>query len=336
MESRQRGIWVFHEKGASMVEDFLGTHKIDSSLGTAGIGRIIIPDNIERDEYVANCFRTETISINAGLGYGTFHAVRCNSGILQELKFPKDSTEWGMPVVWVKDEMSGRAVIVSYLHPEGEYDNTTEYQKRFSAYNGLKNVEVVLDSENSTLFVNVLGDAEFPSAMKIKLSSPNKDSEFEVYSDNSVRVSAGDNVSIFSAKNINCVVTDEGDTASEISIDKETISAKLFDEESKEKFSMSYKRGTGLYIKDEFENVIKTQEGSVDVDSRKINLGEGKEKMVLGDTLVDVLNSLVNAIMRITVTTPAGPSVPPLLNVAEFTTIKGKLNTILSNLSNTD
>lgn len=319
-----------------MVDDFLGIHKVESALGTSGTGRLIIPDNIERDEYVANCFRTETISINAGLGYGTFHAVRCNVNILQELKFPKDSTEWGTPVVWVKDEMSGRAVIVSYLHPEGEYDNTTENQKRFSAYNGLKNVEVVLDSGNSTLFVNVLGDTEFPSNMKIKLSSPNKNSFFEIYSDNAVRVAAADNVSLVSAKSVNCIITNEGDTAVDISIDKETISTKILDEDSKEKFSMLYKLGSGLQIKDEFENFIQTKDGSVNINSNEINLGTGKEKMVLGDTLVDVLNSLIEAIMRITVTTPAGPSVPPLLNIAEFTTIKGKLNTILSNLSNTD
>ena len=57
--------------------------------------------------------------------------------------------------------------------------------------------------------------------------------------------------------------------------------------------------------------------------------------MVLGDTLKKILEELIDAINSLTVSTPHGPSGTPL-NAATFSSIKGKLDTILSQISNTD
>ena len=57
--------------------------------------------------------------------------------------------------------------------------------------------------------------------------------------------------------------------------------------------------------------------------------------MVLGNTLVDLLAQLIDAILNLTVLTPHGPSGTPV-NAAAFSNIKSKLETALSKLSNTD
>jgi hypothetical protein len=66
------------------------------------------------------------------------------------------------------------------------------------------------------------------------------------------------------------------------------------------------------------------------INSRTIYLGfEAKEKIVLGDTLKDVLGEILDAIGQITVLTGMGPSSPPQ-NAAKFASIKTKLSKILS------
>lgn len=67
----------------------------------------------------------------------------------------------------------------------------------------------------------------------------------------------------------------------------------------------------------------------------KFDIGDGAEPLVLGQTLVDTLGQLCDAIKSITVPTPHGPSSTPI-NAAQFASIKSNLKTILSQLSNTD
>jgi hypothetical protein len=57
--------------------------------------------------------------------------------------------------------------------------------------------------------------------------------------------------------------------------------------------------------------------------------GAGEEKLAKGETLVDLLSELIDAINQMTHPTPAGPSGPPV-NAATFANIKTRLKTILS------
>ena len=76
-------------------------------------------------------------------------------------------------------------------------------------------------------------------------------------------------------------------------------------------------------------------EDNVKVSTKKFNVGDGGEQMVLGNTLVSLLEQLISAINSLTVLTPHGPSGTPV-NAAQFSQIKSKLKTMLSDLSNTD
>lgn len=70
------------------------------------------------------------------------------------------------------------------------------------------------------------------------------------------------------------------------------------------------------------------------IAAKKISLGakEGsKENALLGDTVKKKLESLIDAILRITLPTPAGPTVPNgVINAAEFISLKESLTEILS------
>ena len=79
-----------------------------------------------------------------------------------------------------------------------------------------------------------------------------------------------------------------------------------------------------LYITNGSNYTIETETG-------EIHLGNGgsEEPLVLGDTLVELLNELCTELQAMTHPTPAGPSGPPV-NAPKFAAIAGKLKTILS------
>lgn len=80
----------------------------------------------------------------------------------------------------------------------------------------------------------------------------------------------------------------------------------------------------------------------VDTQNRDINLNIGNGTIALGtdgeleaapkgETLVELLGELIDLIAQQIYLTPSGPTSPGPTNIAQFTTLKSKLNTLLSN-----
>lgn len=292
--------------------DDIGLIKVKTGVGTGGVGFLVVPDEIDRIQYIEDCYRTQTVTINGGEGYGYFSAVRCPQNILENLQFPTETSR-GTPVVWVKDGMSHLPVIVGWLRPEGDFYALGENQWRVSRGNDKRNVEIFVDGNISELQINLLGDSEEPANIDIKLSSQNKDSSFNLYSDNEINVTAVNKMTLKSNNEMNITVEENGVT----------------------KGLIQYQLGIGTLIKDEFGNVIKTSDGLIELLSKQINHNEGKEPMVLGNTLAELLSKLLDAIMALTVISPVGATSVPV-NIQDFAAIKEKINDIKSKISNLD
>ena len=80
----------------------------------------------------------------------------------------------------------------------------------------------------------------------------------------------------------------------------------------------------------------------MDTQDRDINLDIGNGSIMLGtdgeleaaakgETLVDLLGEMIDLITQQIYLTPAGPSSPGPTNIAQFTTLKTKLQSMLSN-----
>ena len=95
---------------------------------------------------------------------------------------------------------------------------------------------------------------------------------------------------------------------------------------------ISDKHGENLLLIDRVNGKVRVVANSeVDVVSPKVRLGDDQttDPAVLGNELKGLLSDLIAAINKITVSTIAGPSSPPL-NAAEFVAIKNRLDTMLS------
>ena len=131
--------------------------------------------------------------------------------------------------------------------------------------------------------------------------------------DNNINVNCKNSVNITSNNKVKISIKDKGNV----------------------KMKMEYSLNSGLEYVDEFGNKIVTKDGEVDIISDKINHNNGKEPMVLGDTLVNILNELIDAIKALSVNSPVGVTSTPI-NTSQFTMIQNKLENIKSKISNLD
>ena len=98
--------------------------------------------------------------------------------------------------------------------------------------------------------------------------------------------------------------------------------------------SLSIDNEGGIFAKtnDNMEWNTNNNNFIINSDGGKIYLGEDgneDEPVALGQTLIDILGELLDALQQETHPTPAGPSGPPV-NAATYASIKSKLETILS------
>jgi hypothetical protein len=100
----------------------------------------------------------------------------------------------------------------------------------------------------------------------------------------------------------------------------------------------------GQFSIDATQGINITTEAGIFVDTKNrdinMNIGNGVvalgtdgdlEAAAKGETLVELLGEMLDLIAQQIYITPAGPSSPGPTNIAQFTTLKSKLNTLLSN-----
>lgn len=233
--------------------------------------------------------------------------------VLQKIRFPLKSTERGTPVLWLRENFSNRPIVIGIISEEGYTNLLKENQNRFVQEIDGKTVEIFQDANSATLNINVVGKSDTPANINIKVASGSEDSVVNIDSDGKVNVSANDFTA--TARNTFNIFLKDGKNDELISL--------IGDSEKME-------------FKDKFGNVITSNEENVNITvAGKFNVNSGKEPMVLGQTLVNTLKSLIQAIQAIQVPTPNGISGTPV-NSAQFSSISSKLENILSKISNLD
>ena len=293
------------------MKDILGILNINLNIGSGGVGWVVIPEGADRQAYIKDCYRTQTLTINAGIGYGFFSNVLTDQSVMQNIHFPEGEENRGSAVIWIKDEVSNLPIIVASLRKQDDFYVLSGNQFRLARETEETSVEVFIDGNTSTLHVNVVGNNANPSKLNIKLSSENKDSVFNLSSDGDINISADKKMKLVTNNSIDLQIKKDGEVKTE----------------------MSYVLEEGLKYKDEFENEVTIKDGEIDVVSKKINHNKGSEPMVLGDTLADILKDLCKAIQQLTVVTPVGTSSVPV-NIADFASIQAKIDNIKSKKSN--
>ena len=285
--------------------------RVDSGIGNCGIGSVIIPLDVDRDEYIKTCYKTSTITAHLGFGYGSMNSIPVDSEVLQRLTFPEDESSNGSTIIWVKDEVTGIPIVIGVLSSSDDYQTLEQGMRRTTSDVGLSSVEQVCNANTPEYRLIVRGgNAEDEPVIQISAVSASRKAEVGISSDFSASMHADTVLRLSSNERLEFVVY----------------------EDEKEKLVCKYNRGEGFSYKDEFDNEITCKDGQIDIKSEKIVHNEGDQAMVRGDDLVDLLKELIQAIKAITVPTSNGPSGTPL-NTAKFSSIAAKATKILSKKS---
>lgn len=299
-----------------------------NGIPLSGIGYVVIPEDCNVAEYIQNCYRNSSISISGGYGCTYMHNVRITIDALNNIKFPV-SGELGSPVVWIRDCFTNRAVVIGVLAIGGKSNLLGIFQQRIYQEVAEQIAEIFLDAMNSRVVITALGNDNVPAEVVIKASSGNADGDTVKLVSKDIIESEGKRLKLLLTDNFDILINDG---------EKDILSIKgnpeLF--ELKDQFGNYINfNEESVELKDQFENSILMNEDNVNVSTKKFNIGNGKEQMVLGNTLVSLLEQLISAINNLTVLTPQGASGTPI-NAAQFSKIKSELKTILSDLSNTE
>lgn len=281
----------------------------NNCISMSGIGYVVIPNDVDVAEYVQRCYRNHTISIGDGYGSTSMHKVKITQEALNNIDFP-NGNKLGSAVVWIRESYTNKPIVIGVLKNGGNL--VGRYQQRIYQEIANQLVDIFLDATNSIINISARGNSNVPGRVIITANSNNEEGDVVKLVSKDKIIGEGKTYKLRLSNDIDLLINDG---------EKDILSIMGNNEE--------------LHIKDNWGNEIILNEENCQILTPKFNVGQGNEPMVLGNTLVDLLKQLIDAILNMTVLTHVGPSGTPI-NASVFSSIKGKLETILSELSNTD
>ena len=264
----------------------------------AGISYLYLPQDVDRVEFIANCYKTATVSIINDYGE-RFDNVPVSKTIFQDLYFPKKSKELGTQVFWVNLSKYDIPFVVAPINKLDEFLNLEEYEfSQFRQY-GDNIVEISGNAKKGTINVNI--DSDTGGQLNINVKNKNGSGKINLKVDGEVNLDIGKSLKTLIGEILQIRIGDvfEGNLA-----------------------EIQYKRGEGFTYKDEFENQIITKDGEVELKSEKLKLGNGEYsvKNLLEDIITEISNS----------TTATSLGNMPLLNKVQILALKNKIRRILT------
>lgn len=319
----------------------LGVFPASTGTPTAGIARVILPSDVERDNYVTQCLRTGRVSIATEFGE-FFNDVAISLEALNHLTFPINHEKFGSQVVWLRTTGHQKPVIVGILINTDESPALGEdvFSLLRESANGL--VNILGDGKTGVITVEAAGKSSGTGGVILRVSNPQNDALLRLIICGDVDVQVRRKIKIKTNRHWSLVV---GDATAANNIDTE----------------LGYVYNEGLTYIDEWGNKITTREEQIQIENSegvsilltpellRIKLGETENRTievneqgislgtaggsadpaVLGNKLKEWLENVLRSIQTLTVPTALGPSGVPI-NAAEFASAAQRLDTILS------
>jgi hypothetical protein len=260
------------------------------------IGNVIIPQDVNRDDYVRYALRTNTACVITANGDFivdvpiAYSYCGVNDGFINTMEFPKEKLVLGSQVLMITIEKSSLPIIIGCLpRRQNNFSANSEEQfilSRISNVNiqgssiGQKNVTI--EGRGLEAILNLIATSSESKGGEVNINAENRGKSGKIY---------------FKTNYFNVVVSENIDIVCQ--------------------------RVTNI-----------RSDESLNVQSPLINLGkEDLQSMVLGDTAVELLKELTQLLFEARVTTAIGTM--PLLNFASYKTLQDKLDTMLSEKNKT-
>jgi hypothetical protein len=300
-------------------EETLGIKGIPSGNLPAGVGYVIIPNNVDIRTYKEDVYRSGRISIYGGYGHSNFYNVLIDREVLQRIKFPSKVGEFGSPVVWINIPKHNEPIVISCLKYDEDFHSVSEFRSRTTRGNDGNLVDFDLDGKKGKATLNIVGNANSNGELEITINSIKGKGLLKLIVNGKILEKSSDSVIRISEKEmISAVTNKKGITLAKLELHSENPER--------------------LYYEDEFGNKMTASKEKFNFrsdTSKKIDFGDGAEPLVLAKTLKSILDEYDDALSKMTVPTAFGPS-GTRINDSEFKAVRAKFEQFFSKLTNSD
>lgn len=316
---------------------------------TSGFGYVIIPEGVDRDQFVETCFRKNRISIVDDSNGNVIHDCYITNEALQNIKFPRVVGEKGIPVVWTSQPMQTEPMIIGTFTPinnitirdDEEIDVTRAWDQGLLSIKG--------SAKDGSLFITLRGDTA-PAYIKVVVDG-SEDAILEAESSGSIKATANKNIDVKAFTELTAKVidpTNKNESGIKVNKDEITVSSVYGEEDSQNTFKTTVTtagvvtdvafNGGNSYNNtiDANKALIQYEDSLVQLEKNKatfkqgeayIELADGKVAFInTGTGLNELLTKIVDTIATLKVYTAMGPSGLPLPDTIAKTT---ELNQLL-------
>lgn len=120
-----------------------------------GLGYVIVPPDIDRQQYIDTCFASETVSIYPECGGTSFNRVPLSQETLQQIEFPDKDKKFGSQVVYLFHPIQKAPIIIAVLSKRNELVGVAYKQFKLFKSDGENWVSLLGDGSKGNLFVTV-------------------------------------------------------------------------------------------------------------------------------------------------------------------------------------
>jgi len=212
-----------------------------------GFGYVALPKDLDRDKYINNCLRTNSITILFENG-GWADNVPVAKGLFEHIEFPDDPEKLGSQVVYSSLNATGWLFITAVLPKNNEVVVTNELQfvKQRSGSNGV--VSIVGDALKQFVNITVSSFKKGMGSFNLSVSNPDKTAELNV------RVKGSKNSDIEGSENKEIL----GTKTTTVS-DKYVINVSEDDTLT----TITIEKDVGVIIEDQYDNKLELKKDGV-------------------------------------------------------------------------
>lgn len=216
---------------------YVSTRSI-SKRNSAGVGYIVLPVDIDRNRYIASCYRKGTLSIVLEDG-GHIDDVLLLKESFDKIVFPESSNELGSLVFWVNIPKKNQPVIIGTISKSNEFVSLNENEFSLKRESKFGFVEISGNGKNTD--INVIVNSN-QGRGKINIIASNTSATAEL------NVKVKGDVNVYSSNDINLSV----ERAININVGNSLL---------------KIKKGQSLTYIDQFGNEIGLKEGEIIIKS---------------------------------------------------------------------
>lgn len=176
---------------------------------SAGIAYVGIPQDLDRDKYIKDCYANSYVSIWTEDG-GFHNRIPVPPEVLNFIEFPIGLNELGTPVVYLTDEQFKYHYIVARFQKRDTLGDGAEHKFKFKRQLDDAHVEISGSALDRT--INVLIDgADKSGVFSVNLFNQNKDCQLKVDVQGDIIVGATGNVTLQQYGMFKVITVDEND-----------------------------------------------------------------------------------------------------------------------------